>query len=170
MVGDSRGSILLLLDYDGTLTPIVENPKLVFLPHEMRNLLEKISRKYPTAIITGRSLWDIKNLVGIEGIYYVGNHGFEIFEAGKPKVKVEAEKIKPVIQRICDELEKKVDIEGAIVENKGLTASLHYRLVSTTDLPELKRIFDDIICTLTSTFSAYNRQQYLKHIPNISIV
>jgi trehalose-phosphatase len=134
--------IFLLMDYDGTLTPIVAKPELAVLSSGMRDLLEKLSKKFIVGIISGRSLADVKNLVRVSGIYYAGNHGFEI---SGPKLKLknpEAEKIRPLIQELCKKLEKEVkDINGALVENKGLTFSLHYRLVSKEDFIKLKRIF-----------------------------
>ena len=136
---------LLLMDYDGTLTPIVDKPELAVLPEDMKELLKNLLTYYPVAIISGRSLRDIKKLVDVWGIYYAGNHGFEIFGPGMDLRKPEAEKLKPVLWEICGELrELLTHIDGVIVENKGLTASVHYRLVSKTQFEELKRIFDDI--------------------------
>lgn len=137
--------ILLLLDYDGTLTEIVSRPELAILSEDMRNLIKKLSQKFTIGIISGRSLEDVTNLVKVSGIYYAGNHGFEI--SGPPKLKLkkpEAEKIQPLIQKLCEKLEEKLgDIRGALVENKGLSASLHYRLVSKEDFENLKRIFEN---------------------------
>lgn len=139
-------NILLLLDYDGTLTPIVERPELAVLSEDMGNLIKRVSKRYVIGIISGRSLADIKNLVKVGGIYYAGNHGFEIIGPNLELTKPEAEQIKSTILKLCDELKARLrQIDGAIVENKGLTASVHYRLVSAEKFQELKKIFDETV-------------------------
>ena len=136
--------LILLLDYDGTLTPIVSRPELAVLSDDMRDVLKKIAKRYPLAIISGRSLEDVKKLVDVENIYYAGNHGFEITNDVK-LVNPDAEKIKPVINEICRKMQKRlIHIKGSIVENKGLTASVHYRMVSNDDFIELEKIFDEV--------------------------
>ncbi|MBU2565687.1 MAG: trehalose-phosphatase, partial [Candidatus Thermoplasmatota archaeon] len=98
--------LILLLDYDGTLTPIVSRPELAVLSDDMRDVLKKIAKRYPLAIISGRSLEDVKKLVDVENIYYAGNHGFEITNDVK-LVNPDAEKIKPVINEICRKMQKR---------------------------------------------------------------
>jgi len=137
-------NILLLLDYDGTLTPIVERPELALLSDEMRELLRSLSKKYPLAIVSGRSLQDVKNLVRLDGIYYSGNHGFEVSGLGLELKNPEAIKLEPIIKEISEKLEREINIEGALVEDKGLTLSLHYRLVSESGIPELENILDSV--------------------------
>ena len=139
--------ILLLLDYDGTLTSIVSHPELAVLSDDMRNVLKRIAEKYPTAIISGRAIDDVKNMVKVENIYYAGNHGFEISNDVK-LVNPDAEKIKPVINKICRKMQKKlIHIKGSIVENKGVTASVHYRMVPDDDFAELEKIFKGVIAS-----------------------
>ena len=73
-------SLFLFLDYDGTLTPIVSLPELALCPFEVKRYLEEL-RDLPSvnvAIISGRSLENLREKVGVSGIIYVGNHGLEI--------------------------------------------------------------------------------------------
>ena len=86
----SNKFILLLLDYDGTLTPIVETPSKAIIHKDTRELLQKLSRSSycKIGIISGRKLEDIKNIVGIDSIIYAGNHGLEI---QGPKIKFESQ-------------------------------------------------------------------------------
>lgn len=136
-----RGAALLF-DYDGTLTPIVKSPELAVLSQDMRGLLKRLTKRYPVAIITGRSLADIKKLVGLKKIYYAGNHGFEI---SGPKIQLmspQAEHVYPTISKLCTELKNGLGhIHGVFVEDKGLTASVHYRRVAQKELHDLKNIF-----------------------------
>ncbi len=137
---------LLLLDYDGTLTPIVERPELAILSPDMKELLKRVSQHYTLGIISGRSLADVKRLVGLEGIYYAGNHGFKIIGPGVELVKPEAERVRQTLVKLCKELQEKLSkIKGVIVENKGLTASVHYRLVAEEEFNHLKNIFEKVV-------------------------
>lgn len=137
--------LLLLLDYDGTLTPIVSRPEYAVLSDDMRNVLKKIAKKYSTAVISGRAIDDVKNMMKIENIYYAGNHGFEITNDTK-LMNPEAEKTKPVIAEICEQMQRRIGhIKGSIVENKGVTASVHYRMVPDDDFAELEKIFNGVI-------------------------
>ena len=137
---------LLLLDYDGTITPIVERPELAILSPDMKELLKRLSKHYTLGIISGRSLAGVRELVGLEGIYYAGNHGFEIGGPGIKLVKPEAERARPILAKLCEELRARLgNIKGAIVEDKGLTASVHYRLVAEEEFERLKNIFEETI-------------------------
>lgn len=138
---------LLLPDYDGTLTPIVERPELAILSPDMRELLRRASRHYKLGVISGRSLADIKRLVDLGGIFYVGNHGFEISGPGVKLIKPEAERARPVVAKLCEELRWKLsDIKGTIIEDKGPTASVHYRSVADPKaLEDLNGIFGEAV-------------------------
>ena len=134
--------VLLFFDYDGTLTPIVERPELAILPPSTKELLKRVSDFHKLAIISGRSLAEIKKLVGLDGIYYAGNHGFEISGPGIELIKPEAERTRSTLAEICKKLRRKLGhIEGAMVEDKGLTASVHYRLVARVKFKSVKKIF-----------------------------
>jgi len=139
------GSILLL-DYDGTLVPIAERPELAILSPHTRELLNFLSRRFKVAIISGRSLMEVKKLVGLKMVYYIGNHGLEI---NGPKIRIvknEAKRAHPIISEVCRRLrEKTVMIKGVIIEDKELTASVHYRLVAKDELKNLKKIFKETV-------------------------
>ena len=139
--------ILLFLDYDGTLTPIVETPNKAVISKEIKDLLDKLSTSphCRVAIISGRSLSNIKAIVGLKDIIYVGNHGLEI---EGPKIKFESHvspRLKSVIRNIAEELAKRFSsIKGVLIEDKGLTLSIHYRLVDKKDMPCFERFFSEV--------------------------
>ncbi len=136
----------LLLDYDGTLTPIVGRPELAILSPDMKELLKRIAQRYTLGIISGRSMDNLKKLVGIEGIYYVGNHGFEISGPEVELVKPEAKHVAPTLVKLCGELKKELNhIKGVIVEDKGPTASVHYRLVAEDESERVKKLFEKTV-------------------------
>lgn len=128
----ARKKIILLTDFDGTLTAIRERPDLAVLSEEARQILLKIShdKSFFLGIITGRSLRQIKKLVNIPGILYAANHGIELEGPGIHFRSSEAKKARcnlwNVYMRLFTSLRH---IEGVYLEDKGYTVSLHYRLV-----------------------------------------
>jgi len=124
-------SSAILTDIDGTLAPIVSTPDMAEVPAELKTLLQRLSEEYfLVAGISGRKTGDALKLVGLEDIVYFGNHGFEILRDSEVEVIPEAlpylEKVQELEQRARDELEPL----GAFIEEKGITASIHYRNVS----------------------------------------
>ena len=125
-------NLFLLLDYDGTLTPIVSRPELANCPPIVRRYLERL-RDLPgvyLAIISGRSLEDVQEKVGVSGITYVGNHGLEIQNpAGRHKkglTPVRKRELNRITQNLRNSLK---DIPGILIEEKGPILSVHYRNV-----------------------------------------
>jgi len=145
--------ILLLTDFDGTLSPIVGRPEEAVLPDDTRCAIEALaaSQRVGVAVVSGRALSDIKNKVGIHGITYAGNHGIEIEGPWLKFVYPPAESLRPVIRRLYPRLgEVLAGFEGAFVEDKGLTLSVHYRLVREDRVSELKRVCEETVRGLRS--------------------
>jgi len=140
--------IYLFIDYDGTLTPIVEHPDKAVISEDMRNILRDLSTKpgWSIGIISGRALKDIKRMVSLEGIIYVGNHGLEI---EGPKIKFESQissRLFSIIRNLKEELTHKLSkIKGIFVEDKNVTLSVHYRLASRSGYLLVKKIIEEII-------------------------
>ncbi len=138
----------LLLDYDGTLTPIVNTPDEALLNEDMRSVLSNLkdNTNFIVAVFSGRSLLDVRSKVEVDGICYTGNHGMEIEFQGMIYIHPEAKKMVNIIQNVCLKLEPLLkDIEGTIIEDKGLTASVHYRMTPPKDIPTVKRIVESTI-------------------------
>jgi trehalose 6-phosphate phosphatase len=124
--------ILFLADYDGTLAQIVGRPEDAVLSVSVKEKLKDMARKPQTSVgvISGRSLKDLKAMVGIEGIYYSGNHGLEIEGPGLSYVHPQAEAARATMKDLAAKLVGPLrHIEGVIVQEKGLSVSVHYRLV-----------------------------------------
>jgi trehalose-phosphatase len=145
--------VLLLSDFDGTLSPIAGRPEEAVLPHDTRRAIEGLAtaQRVGMAVISGRALSDIKKKMGIRGITYVGNHGIEIEGPWLKFVYPPAESLRPVIRRLNARLrEVLADFEGAFVEDKGSTLSVHYRLVEEDRVGELKRVCEETVRGLLS--------------------
>lgn len=134
--------ILLLLDFDGTLTPIVKRPEEAKLSPEMEGILKFLAKKkeFEVAIISGRSLSDLKQKIKIGNIIYVGNHGLEIERKGENFIYPQASKSISTMKELKKILKARLGfIKGTIVEDKRVGLAVHYRMVKNSDVPELER-------------------------------
>jgi trehalose-phosphatase len=139
--------LAIFLDFDGTLAPIAPTPNEAhFLPENQRLLSQLIKHPHcKVAIISGRAIEDLKNKVGLDGIIYVGNHGLEIEGPHIHFQSLMPPQLKKIIDKIRDKLLHQLcSIKGVILEDKGLTLSLHYRLVEEKQLIPLKDKFNKI--------------------------
>ncbi|HET6362060.1 MAG TPA: trehalose-phosphatase [Gemmatimonadota bacterium] len=115
---------LVALDYDGTLTEIVDDPADPALDAGRRGVLERVSApNRRLAIVSGRALDDIRDRIGIEDAIYVGNHGLEIAGGGL----AERLAVPGLEARLSALLESLGEDGWSMVENKALTATLHVR-------------------------------------------
>jgi len=136
--------LFIFLDYDGTLTPIAEKPGYALITKRAKNLLSELSEtpRCKLAIISGRSLKDVTRMVGLDNIIYAGNHGLEL---KGPQVRFKSPltpKHRAVLENINRLLRGKLrSIKGVLIENKGLSLSVHYRLVSPENRPLVKNVF-----------------------------
>ena len=133
--------ILLFLDFDGTLTPIMDTPKKAVLSCRAKDLLRKLAVLFGASlvVISGRSLKDIKSRIGIKKIVYVGNHGLEIEGPGLRAVFPVSKPVREMMRKIRAGLTRRLrDIRGVLVEDKGLTLSIHYRLVKMRDVHRVR--------------------------------
>ena len=140
--------LMLFLDYDGTLTPIAESPSGALIPKETKKVLKELSKnpKCKLAVITGRSLKDIRKRVGLRSIIYSGNHGLEI---EGPKIRFEVQvppDYRSILQQIYRELSERLSkCKGVLLENKGLVLALHYRLVGKRQVPFVRAAFHKVV-------------------------
>jgi alpha,alpha-trehalose-phosphate synthase [UDP-forming]/trehalose-phosphatase len=128
----SRERLAIVLDFDGTLAPFTDDPDGARLTPQVRTALERLIQLpgCSVAVISGRGLADLQQHVGLDGVLYVGNHGLEVPGAeGIPALR-EARKTQDLIVASTARLRDRLrNVPGALVEDKGLTASVHYRLV-----------------------------------------
>jgi trehalose 6-phosphate phosphatase len=135
------GSLLLGLDFDGTLAPIVPRPEDAALLPAARRALDALAERSDThiAIVSGRALADVRPRVGLERVYYAGNHGLEIDGPDVARVHPVAHDARDALAALARSLDDALrPIPGVIVEDKGLTLSVHFRLV--TDAADEERV------------------------------
>lgn len=116
---------LLAFDFDGTLAPIVARPDDAHVPLEVAQALDRLARRLPVAVITGRSVADVRERLGFVPRYVIGNHGAEDADNGPP----------PEACHALDSLRRRIDVNADVlraysvdVEDKNFSLALHYRL------------------------------------------
>jgi trehalose 6-phosphate phosphatase len=140
--------VLVLLDYDGTLVPIVDRPTHALLSNETRAKLAAL-REVPgvqVGVVSGRSLEDVASKVLLDGLWYVGNHGFEIRSPdGEWTRFFEPEETKRLAV-VRDEIERATaSIPGVLLEPKGPTLAVHFRQVAPERAPDVERVFFQVM-------------------------
>lgn len=130
---DDVCKLSVILDYDGTLAPLTSHPDLAFMSEETKRVLERLANMpdVNVAVISGRSLENVSNMVNIDKITYAGSHGLEILHPDgtkfiHPVPNEYAEKLRELMRLLQDE----VCHDGAWVENKGVLLTFHYRETS----------------------------------------
>jgi alpha,alpha-trehalase len=140
----------LFFDYDGTLTPIVNDPAAALLPERQRALLHRLSESCPIAIVSGRDLGEVRALVGLEGVAYAGSHGFEAVDtSGRALVNDRGDAFLPALDRAERALRRAIGgggegIEGAWVQRKRFAVAVHFRMTDAADVPAVRAAFDEV--------------------------
>ncbi|KAJ8513246.1 hypothetical protein OPV22_003680 [Ensete ventricosum] len=159
--------IVLFLDYDGTLSHIVDNPEHAFMSNAMRTAVKNVAKYFSTAIISGRSCHKVYKFVKLGELYYAGSHGMDIMgpvmknesisdlpgctisieEQGNEVILFQPAKDFLLMINEVQSLLKDVtkDIEGVIVESNKFCVSVHYRLVDEKDWPKVVRCVHHVL-------------------------
>jgi trehalose 6-phosphate phosphatase len=124
-------SAAVMTDIDGTLAPIVQDPAQASVPDGARAALAELSGRFAVVgCISGRRADDARELVGVDGIAYAGNHGLELLLPGEDKPRLDPS----LRDRETDAAEflTAVDADGLSTiglraENKGPIQALHWR-------------------------------------------
>jgi trehalose-phosphatase len=127
------------LDFDGTLSQIVSVPDAATLVDGAAEALANLAAKCPVAILSGRDLADIRDRVGLPGLWYAGSHGFELIAPdGSHHHNDSAAAAIPVLETAAAELRSALEqIPGARVEHKRYAVAVHYRNVAPERVSEI---------------------------------
>lgn len=139
--------VVVFLDYDGTLTPIVSRPELAVFSDETRRVVSELATQCPVAIVSGRDRSDVQSLVAIDNISFVGSHGFDIVGPdGKEKPHPESIGLPPILDDLENTLQRRLHgVPGVRSQRKKYSLSVHYRGVPDNRVSEVERIVDEEI-------------------------
>ncbi|GKC50008.1 probable trehalose-phosphate phosphatase F [Tanacetum coccineum] len=162
----NKKKIVIFLDYDGTLSPIVDDPNRAFMSIDMRAAVKGVAKYFPTAIISGRSRDKVYELVGLTELFYAGSHGMDIMFPAEDTMSINhtdyirstdkqgkevnlfqpARDFIPMIDEVYRTLvEVTKDIPGAFIENHKFCTSVHYRNVDDKSWPVIAQCVHDVL-------------------------
>ncbi|MBN1493781.1 MAG: trehalose-phosphatase [Candidatus Omnitrophica bacterium] len=159
---------VFFLDYDGTLTPIVDKPELAIMDETMRNVLKLLLKKHVVSIVSGRQREDVEKLVKIDGIVYAGSHGFDIAGPECTMINPAVKALMPQVNALTQTLEKQIgNIENVLIEKKKFSVAAHYRLVKhRSDIELIRRAVNEIV-TANNNFRLMSGKMVFEILPNI---
>jgi trehalose 6-phosphate phosphatase len=134
------------LDFDGTLAPISSTPDMTEMPAIGRNILARLADRHVVCITSGRGLNDLQAKVALPTVYYAADHGHRIRGPAATDIALEVAAENALeLETISYELERRLHgIEGAIVESKGMSLSVHYRLTPESEQPLVERLVREV--------------------------
>jgi len=141
------GTPVVLLDFDGTLAPIVERPTEAAVPDETRAIVERLAEQTPVAVVSGRDLEDVRSRVDLPTLAYSGSHGFEIQLPGETERTVDKgrdylEALDTVEARLTERL---ADLPGVDIERKRYGIAVHVRRASESDSARTERVIRQVL-------------------------
>jgi trehalose-phosphatase len=133
---------IIMLDVDGTLSPIAPRPQDATVPHATRRAVATLAtrRGVHIAIVSGRGAADARRLVSVGNIWVIGNHGLEVVgPQGETEIAPQAEAFRGRIAQASRKIAASVThVAGVILEDKVWSLSVHYRLADQTVVPRLR--------------------------------
>jgi trehalose 6-phosphate phosphatase len=158
----------VFLDFDGTVTPLVDYPADAHLEPAMKAVLEALAERKNTLLvfISGRALGDLKQRVGIPHVVYAGNHGLEISGGGLNFVEPSAVAKRELLKHLVDGLDGSLrHIQGAWVEDKTLTASVHYRKAAVREERAIANIVHAALAHSSAIFKLNTGKKVFEIVP-----
>jgi alpha,alpha-trehalase len=154
--------VAVFLDYDGTLTPIVDSPDRAVLSERMRRTVAELAEICTVGVISGRDLRDVQKMVGIEGIFYAGSHGFDIAgPGGRQKEFQPATDFLPPLEEAEALLKGKLKgIEGTLLERKKFSIAVHYRKVREAEVGRVEEAVDQVLSQFDRLRKSHGKKVY----------
>jgi trehalose 6-phosphate phosphatase len=145
----SAQPLALATDFDGTISKIAPSPELAVVDPRCRELLASLAATLPlVAVISGRPVAEVRRLVGLPELVYVGSHGLERWQSGvvlqEPSALGHVETIRSILQ----EARRRLKLPGLVFEEKVTGASIHYR--RTSDVSAARREVTSVLQELTA--------------------
>ena len=142
-----RSPFGLITDFDGTISETAPTPQQAEVSPLCRQYLSALCNQLAlVAAISGRPAIEVRDMVKIDGMVYIGNHGLERWSGGLSEFPREAQNYFEVVKAAIEELTPLLSIEGISIQDKGITATIHYRLC-----PEPQSAEKDILSALENS-------------------
>jgi trehalose-phosphatase len=133
--------LVIMLDVDGTLAPIAPRPRDALVPPETRRVVAALATLpgVRVVLVSGRAAADARRMVGVANVWVIGNHGFEVVTPdGGEREQPELVPWRSAVARAARRIGALVaPVPGVLLEDKGWTLSVHYRLADPQVVPRL---------------------------------
>jgi trehalose 6-phosphate phosphatase len=142
------GRLVLLLDFDGTLSPIVARAEDAQLLAGNGVALNRLRRRSDVdiAVVSGRALADVSGRVGIQGLLYAGNHGMEIEGPDVHEIAPEAVELRPQLETARERIAAGLQgVRDVWIEDKVLTLTVHHRQADPADEPRIREVVGEVV-------------------------
>ncbi len=142
------GRPAVFLDYDGTLTPIVERPDDAVISDDMRRVVRALAERCSVCVVSGRDRVAVQQLMGLHNLIVAGSHGFDIWspEEGTIEREVGSGGLTDLLGNVAEQLRDAVGgIDGAEVEPKKASVAVHVRRVAEAQRPSVVRAVDAVV-------------------------
>ena len=146
-----RAPALFAFDFDGTLAPIRPRPDEVHVSATIALRLEKLARLRPVAIVTGRRIADVRERLGFEPAWIVGNHGAE--DDGDPDAAAHAHLALDALRERLRERAGELAGAGIAIEDKGQSLALHFR--TAPDRDAASALIEGLLASFTPTLHVF---------------
>ncbi len=138
----------VFLDYDGTLTPIVDRPEDALISESMRDAVRALAKRCVVCVVSGRDRKVVQELMGVDDLVVAGSHGFDIWspEEGRIERDVAGAGSGGALDVAKARLNEEVgSIEGVLIEPKSVSVAVHYRLVAEEERPKVAEVVDALL-------------------------
>lgn len=137
----------VFLDYDGTLTPIVDRPEDAVISDSMREAVRRLAKRVPLIVVSGRDRKVVQKLMGLDNLVVAGDHGFDIWSPTGGSIQHE---VGASFEGLLQEVEAKLrtelaGIQGVLIEPKKSSVAVHFRLVPVKQRSRVKKCVDTIL-------------------------
>ena len=137
----------VFLDYDGTLTPIVDRPENALISAGMRDAVRELAGRCPVCVVSGRDRRIVQDLMVLDDLIVAGSHGFDIYSPGGGEIQHSlGAEFDGLLDTVKARLRREAaPFDGAVIEEKSAAVAVHYRLVREDEKPKIKEIVDAVL-------------------------
>ncbi|MGH3719742.1 MAG: trehalose-phosphatase [Pseudonocardiaceae bacterium] len=137
----------VFLDYDGTLTPIVDRPEDAVISERMRDAVRRLAERATVCVVSGRDRSVVAEWMDVAGLVIAGSHGFDMGnDRDGPFHRDAVADVEGLLSTVTDRLRTEVEpVQGAVVEPKRFSVAVHYRLVAPRERQYVEAVVDTLL-------------------------
>ncbi len=162
--------LVLLFDYDGTLTEFADRPSHATLPPATRCALATLAvqPRVSVGIISGRELDDLKQMVGLPGLFYAGTSGLECDLRGEISTHPLAQQAVQPLTEFVEAFQPSLrDFPGTWLERKRFGLTIHFRELDAALEPLFHSCLQQALTAWSCELHVVTGAKSVEIIPNL---